>query len=247
MKLKQLTIKNIASIEHAEINFDATPLDGERLFLITGDTGSGKSTIIDCLCLVLYGDTPRMNAAQGIEYTNNRSDTLQTNNVKQLLRRGAANAEIILTFNDSQDVPYIATWEVHRAHNKADGNIQSVTRTLSTADGVTPPEHIHNIKKINERISELIGLNMNQFFRTVVLAQGKFSEFLNSDENQKTELLEKMTGTEIYTQMGKRIFLTFREKENIRNNLREQLNNITLLNEDEKKQINEEIAAHTSA
>ena len=247
MKLKQLTIKNIASIEHAEINFDATPLDGERLFLITGDTGSGKSTIIDCLCLVLYGDTPRMNAAQGIEYTNNRSDTLQTNNVKQLLRRGAANAEIILTFNDSQDVPYISTWEVHRAHNKADGNIQSVTRTLSTADGVTPPEHIHNIKKINERISELIGLNMNQFFRTVVLAQGKFSEFLNSDENQKTELLEKMTGTEIYTQMGKRIFLTFREKENIRNNLREQLNNITLLNEDEKKQINEEIVTHTSA
>lgn len=246
MKLKQLTINNIASIEHAEINFDATPLDGERLFLITGETGSGKSTLIDCLCLALYGDTPRMDAAKGTEYTNNLEDTLQTDNVKQLLRRGAARAEIYLTFDDKEGTPYIATWEVHRARNKVDGNIQSVSRTLSTEEGVTPPYHEHNIKKINQRVSELIGLDMNQFFRTVVLAQGKFSEFLNSDEDDKARLLEKMTGTEIYTQVGKKIFQTFREKENIRNNWLEQIQNITLLNDAEKQQIAEDIAIHTS-
>lgn len=246
MKLKQLTIDNIASIEHAEINFDAAPLENEHLFLITGETGSGKSTIIDCLCLALYGDTPRMDAAKGTEYTNNLADTLQTDNVRQLLRRGAAKAEICLTFDDKEGTPYVATWEVHRARNKVDGNIQSVTRTLSTDEGVTPAYHEHNMKKINQRVSELIGLDMNQFFRTVVLAQGKFSEFLNSDEDDKAKLLEKMTGTEIYTQVGKKIFLTFREKENVRNNLLEQVQNITLLDDTEKKQIAEDIATHTS-
>ena len=246
MKLKRLTIDNIASIEHAEINFDAAPLDGEHLFLITGETGSGKSTIIDCLCLALYGETPRLNAAKGTEYTTSQHDTLQTDNVRQLLRRGAVSAEISLTFNDNNEIPYLATWEVHRAYNKVDGSIQSVTRTLSTDAGVNPPVHLRNHKQINTLVSDLIGLDMNQFFRTVVLAQGKFSEFLNSDENEKAALLEKMTRTEIYTQLGKKIFLTFREKENIRNNLLDQVKNITLMEEDEKKKITEDIVTYTS-
>ena len=245
MKLKRLIIDNIASIEHAEIDFDAAPLDGEHLFLITGETGTGKSTIIDCLCLALYGETPRLNAAKGTEYTTNQHDTLQTDNVRQLLRRGAGNAEIQLEFDDNNEVPYIATWEVHRAHNRPDGTLQPVSRSLSTAEGVTPPVYKRNSKEINAEISRIIGLDMNQFFRTVVLAQGKFSEFLNSDENEKATLLEKMTGTQIYTQIGKKIFLTFRDKENVRNNLLEQVKNYTLLEEDEKKKIAEDIATYT--
>lgn len=246
MKLKRLIIDNIASIEHAEIDFDAAPLDGEHLFLITGETGSGKSTIIDCLCLALYGETPRLNAAKGTEYTTSQHDTLQTDNVRQLLRRGAVFAEIQLTFDDNNEIPYVATWEVHRAYNKIEGAIQPVSRTLATEAGVTPSVNLSNHKQINSHVSELIGLDMNQFFRTVVLAQGKFSEFLNSDENEKAALLEKMTGTEIYTQVGKKIFLTFREKENIRNNLLEQLKNIILLDEDEKKKITDNIATFAS-
>ena len=245
MKLKRLTIDNIASIEHAEIDFDAAPLNGEHLFLITGETGSGKSTIIDCLCLALYGETPRLNATKGTEYTTSHHDTLQTDNVRQLLRRGAGNAEIQLEFDDNNEVPYIATWEVHRAHNRPDGTLQPVSRTLSTAEGITPPVFKRNSKEINSEITQIIGLDMNQFFRTVVLAQGKFSEFLNSDENEKATLLVKMTGTQIYTQIGKKIFLTFRDKENTRNNLLEQVKNIDLLKEEEKKQIIEDIATHT--
>ena len=75
MKLHQLTIENIASIEHAVIDFNADPLKDEHLFLITGKTGSGKSTIIDCLCLALYGSTPRMKAAKGVNYENSRADS----------------------------------------------------------------------------------------------------------------------------------------------------------------------------
>ena len=89
---------------------------------------------------------------------------------------------------------------------------------------------------------QTIGLDMNQFFRTVVLAQGKFAEFLESDDNDKAALLEKMTGTEIYAQIGKKIYETCKEKERQRDLLRDQLQNIRLLSDEEKAKISDEIA-----
>ena len=247
MKLKQLTIDNIASIEHAEINFDAAPLADKHLFLIAGETGSGKSTIIDCLCLALYGDTPRLNAAKGADYTTSREeganeDNLKTDDVRQLLRRGAVSADVTLTFDDNDGIPYIATWHVHRSRNHADGNIQKPVRTIMTDEGVALHRHYSKIKEIDEFVKQTIGLDMNQFFRTVVLAQGKFAEFLESDDNDKAALLEKMTGTEIYAQIGKKIYDTSKEKERTRDLLRDQLQNNTLLSEEEKAQINDEIS-----
>ncbi len=244
MRLKRLTIDNIASIEHAVINFDEEPLNSEHLFLITGETGAGKSTIIDCLCLVLFNNTPRLKAAKSTNYEiGDKQEKLFTNDVKQLLRRGAVSADVTLTFDDNEGVPYIATWHIHRAHRKIENNILDEELTLSTDVGVNPPVMIQKKKKIYEHIQKIIGLDMDQFLRTVVLAQGKFAEFLNSDDNQKSTLLEKMTGTEVYTQVGIKIFERFREKENDRNVLRDQLQNIVLLSDEEKEQINNEINA----
>jgi exonuclease SbcC len=246
MKLKQLIIDNIASIEHAEINFDAAPLADEHLFLIAGETGAGKSTIIDCLCLALYGDTPRLNAAKGADYTTSREeganeDNLKTDDVRQLLRRGAVSADVKLTFDDNDGTPYVATWHVHRSRNKADGAIQKPVRAIMTDEGVAQSRHYSKIKEIDDFVKQTIGLDMNQFFRTVVLAQGKFAEFLESDDNDKAALLEKMTGTEIYAQIGKKIYETCKEKERERDLLRDQLQNIRLLSDDEKAQITNEI------
>lgn len=247
MKLKQLIIDNIASIEHAEINFDAAPLADEHLFLISGETGSGKSTIIDCLCLALYGDTPRLNAAKGADYTTSREeganeDNLKTDDVRQLLRRGAVSADVRLTFDDNDGTPYVATWHVHRSRNKADGAIQKPVRVIMTDEGVAQSHHYTKIKEIDEFVQKAISLDMNQFFRTVVLAQGKFAEFLESDDNDKAALLEKMTGTEIYAQIGKKIYEICKDKERERDLLRDQLQNITLLSDEEKAKIIDEIA-----
>lgn len=247
MKLKQLIIDNIASIEHAEINFAAAPLADEHLFLISGETGSGKSTIIDCLCLALYGDTPRLNAAKGADYTTSREestseDSLRTDDVRQLLRRGAVSADVKLTFDDNDGTPYVATWHVHRSRNKVEGAIQKPVRVIMTDEGVAQAHHYSKIKEIDDFIKRTIGLDMNQFFRTVVLAQGKFAEFLESDDNDKAALLEKMTGTEIYAQIGKKIYDTCKEKERERDLLRDQLQNIRLLSDEEKAQITDEIA-----
>ena len=244
MKLKKLTIENIASIEHAEIDFSASPLKDEHLFLITGPTGSGKSTIIDCLCLALYGTTPRLESAkkrEGSYEDVSNNGVIKAYESKQLLRRGTVSASVTLTFDDNQGIPYTATWQVRRAHKSLDNNIMTPERTLRTDEGIVPAVDMHKVTEINNHITELIGLNMNEFFRTVVLAQGKFAEFLNSNENEKSTLLEKMTGTEIFTQVGKKIFEVFRDKENRRNNLQTQLNEITLLNDEQKASINDEI------
>ena len=246
MKLKQLTIDNIASIEHAEINFDAAPLVGEHLFLITGETGSGKSTIIDCLCLALYGNTPRLKAARKDDYDTKRhngqdDEKLKTDDVRQLLRRGAVTADVCLTFDDNDGIPYIAKWHVHRANKKLEKNIKQPERTLMTDEGVNPPVCLQGKKAIDPHIFKLIGLDMDQFFRTVVLAQGKFAEFLNSEEKDKATLLEKMTGTDIYAKVGSKIYAVCDDKLQKRNNLLEQLQNIELLNEDQKASIGDEI------
>lgn len=241
MKLKKLTIENIASIERAEIDFDASPLADEHLFLISGETGAGKSTIIDCICLALYGTTPRLNSATRGEYeAGNSQDVMRTQEPRQLLRRGTVSADISLTFDDNEGVPYIATWHVHRKHRKIENKIMTPERTLRSDD---PRHAVHkeNTTEITEYITQLLGLDMSQFFRTVVLAQGKFAEFLNSNENEKATLFEKMTGTEIYAQVSKKIFEVWREKENQRNNLMAQLQSITLLLDEEKAQINDEI------
>ena len=110
MKLKQLTINNIASIEQAVIDFDQSPLSDERLFLITGETGSGKSTIIDCLCLALYDQTPRLSAARREKYKDNHggdanSTEFTTGDARQLMRRGSTEASVRLTFDDNEGVP----------------------------------------------------------------------------------------------------------------------------------------------
>ncbi len=234
MKLKRLHISNIASIQEAEIDFDASPLSEERLFLITGDTGTGKSTIIDCLCLALYGTTPRMKAARRADYEGQGADeSLYTNDPRQLLRRGCGSADVSLTFDDNQGTPYIATWHVHRARNRANGALQDVARTLSTEDGVTPAVYLSKKTEIDAFITQLIGLDVSQFFRTVVLAQGKFAEFLNADDNEKSLLLEKMMGIEIYSRVGKKIYEITSEKKQACDLLKESLKDITLLNPDE--------------
>ena len=245
MRLKKLEIHNIASIEHAVIDFSTSPLEGEHLFLITGETGAGKSTIIDCLCLALYGDTPRLSHAKRAEYDNNRNDeTLKTNDVKQLLRRGALSADVLLTFDDNNGTPHTATWHVHRARKSLSGNIIGPERVIKTDDDVNPPVFLTKKTEIDKYIEKLIGLRLNEFFRTVVLAQGRFAEFLNSDESEKSALLEKMTGTEIYSRVGMKIHEVEREKRDERDRLREKLQNIVLLNDTEKGEINDEIAQY---
>ena len=215
MKLKTLVIHNIASIQDATIHFDGPVLNNEHLFLITGETGSGKSTILDCLCLALFNETPRTgnakdrNACYDYRLTPDATNALPVGDVRNLMRRNTTECKVVLTFETNDGTIYTATWETHRARNKAEGNLQSETWSLASDKGLATDKK----NEIKRHIHDLLGINAEQFYRSVMLPQGRFAEFLTSSINDKSEILESLTGTAIYRNIGKQIYQIFRRKQ----------------------------------
>ena len=210
MKFQKLTIHNIASIEDAVIDFEAEPLAGSEVFLITGKTGAGKSTILDAICLALYADTPRLYSTKMQGATMDMKNKLLIDDPRQLMRRNTVEAYVSLTFMGSNGVNYQATWAVARAYKKLSGNIKDKTWELKNLDtNVT----LTKDADIRNEIRVAIGLDFNQFCRTTMLAQGEFTRFLNSKDNEKAEILEKITGVDVYSKIGAKVYeLTDKKK-----------------------------------
>ena len=122
MKLQKLTIHNIASIEDATIDFEAQPLANSEVFLITGKTGSGKSTILDAICLALFATTPRLAGTQMQGDTKDGNTDITTKDPRQLMRRNTGEAFVSLTFTGSNGIHYEATWSIARAYKKNNRN-----------------------------------------------------------------------------------------------------------------------------
>lgn len=233
MKLLQLDIHNIASIEDAAIDFSKGALADTEVFLITGKTGSGKSTILDAICLALYAKTPRMIDLKE-ETQSIGSDTIKLTSPLQLLRKNTGEGYVSLLFEGNNGVQYKATWAVRRARNKADGTIRDRVWTLENLNNnliwnqVTP---------IRAEIKEAVGLDFDQFCRTTLLAQGKFTEFLNSTDDQKAAILEKITGVDIYTKIGKKIYSKWSDIKKEYEKMQDKVGDIQLLTEDEQQQL----------
>ena len=222
MKLQKLTIHNIASIEDATIDFESKPLADSEVFLITGKTGSGKSTILDAICLALFADTPRLDGTQmegNLKEENTKEvDTKEKQKVvtlkdpRQLMRKNTGEAFVSLSFIGSNKVHYEATWSVIRAWKKATGTLQPKKWRLKNID----LDYTYtNDKEINAEIITAIGLDFKQFCRTTLLAQGEFTRFLNSKDEEKAAILEKVTGMDIYTKVGKKIYEETQDKERL--------------------------------
>lgn len=209
MKIQKLTIHNIASIEDAEIDFESSPLSDSELFLITGKTGSGKSTILDAICLALYASTPRLANTKMQGSTKDKGQTVAVTDPRQLLRRNKGEGFVRLAFIGTDKIPYEAEWAVRRARDKAEGKLQSKTWTLKDlSTGKTYTKEV----EIKTAMAGAIGLTFEQFCRTTLLAQGEFTRFLNSDDKDKAAILEKITGVNVYSEIGAAIFRITSEK-----------------------------------
>ena len=245
MKLQRLTLHNIASIEEAEIDFEQGPLGEEAIFLICGPTGAGKSTLLDAICLALYGTTPRLESSskeryrdQYDRYSNNGSrEDIPIDDPRMLMRRNTLSAFVKLEFTDRNDIPLKAFWSIARARGRADGTIQNVVWVLKDANDDLLTNRLSDTRR---EIATRIGLTFEQFCRTTLLAQGDFTRFLKSKEGEKSEILEKLTGTEIYSQVSKQIFQTTAAKRKAFEMQQEQLKGIVRLSEEELLQIREE-------
>ena len=205
MRLKKLRIHNIASISDATIDFDGPELSEEPLFLICGETGSGKTTILDAICLALYNETPRLSQAVKESYTDTNGTDITLSNPVQYLRKGTGEGFIHLTF-ESADKIYLAEWSIARAYKKADGKFQKIEWTVEDTETSA-------VSKGNA-IKDIIGLGFEEFRRTVMLAQGDFTAFLKSKNEEKIRILEKITGTGIYKEIGKKIGEHYRKAQN---------------------------------
>ena len=230
MKLITLKIKNIASIEEAVIHFSEGLLAEAPRFLICGDMGTGKSTILDSICLALYNNTPRLSQASG-DKRDYGSDNITAQDPRNLLRHGATDGSVELDFEGSDGKRYTATWTCGRTRNNT---LRETTHSLTNGH-----EIITNKKEINNRIKEsAVGLDFQQFCRTTLLAQGQFTQFLKSKENEKSEILEKLTQTDIYSAVGKEIARINREKEKECTTLEAEIKGAQLLTDEEVAELN---------
>ena len=238
MILQQLQIHNIASIEDATIDFEAQPLADSEVFLITGKTGAGKSTLLDAICLALYASTPRLeNTSMQGEMRDNEKD-IKIKDPVQLMRRNTGEAFVRLTFTGSNGVHYEAQWSVARARNKVTGKIQNKKWALRNLD--TDFTYAKD-KEIREEIALAIGLDFKQFCRTTLLAQGEFTRFLNSKDDEKAEILEKITGVDAYSRIGAKIFEQTVEKKKVWEDSQQKIEGIQILNDEEIAQKNNQL------
>ena len=242
MKFKQLTIHNIASIADATLRFDQKPLADESLFLICGETGSGKSTILDAICLALYKTTPRIKQSKSEKYVdeslqvikNGENEGIQVSDPRQYLRRGTREGFISLSFtgnNGENCLAHIEFGIVGRSQN-----LKNTEWTLQVDRAFYNKE-----KDIRAQIVATVGFNFDQFCRTTMLAQGEFTRFLKSDEKEKSDILEKLTGTEIYSEIGKRIYEATKEKETAKQNADIALKAINLLDDEALQKLRDEL------
>lgn len=232
MKLLKLTIHNMASVGDATIDFTQSPLSDSEVFLISGKTGAGKSTILDCICLPLYGTAPRFKNTKinGATLDGTANDAISVNDPRQILRRNTGEGYAELEFTGNNGIHYIARWGAQRSRKKIEGKLQKKNWTLENIDKKVS---FTKDADIQQEISDAVGLDFNQFCRTVMLAQGDFTRFLNSNDNDKSEILSKITGTEIYSKIGIKIFERFKEEENIYNTLKLKIEGVSILEEDE--------------
>ncbi|MGJ0534229.1 AAA family ATPase [Methylocystis sp.] len=247
MRILAIRGANLASLaEGFAIDFDSEPLRSAGLFAITGETGAGKSTILDAICLALYDKFPRVVAAGASEGAPDPSgETLGSGDPRTILRRGAGRGFAEVDFIGKDGLRYRARCDLQRARGRASGALQKRARSLWRIDEageiVAPVES--GIEPVNARVVDLTDLTFDQFRRTALLAQGEFDAFLRADAKERAELLEKITGAEIYGVLSQRAFERAREAQQATALIESSCAQIGVMSEDERAAIDADVAA----
>jgi exonuclease SbcC len=242
MKILAIRLKNLASLAGPfEIDFTAEPLASAGLFAITGPTGAGKSTLLDALCLALFGAVPRLNNTGRDAKVPDADGEIGTSDPRTLLRRGTGEGYAEVDFVGVDGRRYRARWEANRAREKAGGKLQASRQSLRDID---QDQLLASQKgEYKTQLETALGLNFEQFTRAVLLAQSEFSAFLKADDNDRSELLEKLTDTALYTRLGRRAFDKTKEAREAHKLLQDQASGVTPLSPEARAELDERFNA----
>ena len=226
MKIKKVEFCNINSLAGEwTIDFEAPEFMNGGMFCIAGPTGSGKTSILDAICLGLYGETPRLDSITG------RSNELMT--------YGAKNCYSKVTFECRGNV-YVASWDQHRAPRT--NNLQGYNWVLrnETTDSVVATSG--NQSQIEATMIRIIGLDFDQFTKSMLLAQGEFNKFLKCKEGERAAILEKLTGDEVYRKIAVAVHDLYEASDNAVKDVENKMGAVTLLSPEKLTELNAKIA-----
>ena len=232
MKILAIRLKNLTSIEGTvEVDFMAEPLHSAGIFAISGPTGAGKSTLLDALCLALYDKAPRFaTSVENVNLADVGDNQINQSDVRNLLRRGTSDGYAEVDFLGIDGRRYRSRWSVRRTRNKINGSLQPQTLEVKELD--TEKEFQGTKKELLIQLVELVGLTYEQFTRTVLLAQNDFATFLKSKGAAKAELLEKLTGTGVYSRISQEVYARNKAAEEV-TLIQNRMNVIELMPEEE--------------
>lgn len=234
MRITKIHLQNLNSLRTAtELDFDAEPLSLAGLFAITGDTGAGKTTILDALTLALYARIPRNARKEG---------------EKEVMTYGTGKSFAEVEF-EVKGQRYRSKWSIWRAHEKPDGKLQDSRRELSRWNAETQAFEIIGEKKgeIDELVAEITGLDYDRFCRSVLLSQGDFAAFLKAKPAERSDLLERITGTEVYSQLSRAAFERHKLEKRQLEQLEQEIGMLELMDEEAENALREELAALQTA
>ena len=233
MKILAIRLKNLTSIEGTvEVDFTAEPLHSAGIFAISGPTGAGKSTLLDALCLALYDKAPRFaTSVESVNLSDVGDNQINQSDVRNLLRRGTSDGYAEVDFLGIDGRRYRSRWSVRRTRNKISGSLQPQTLEVKELD--TEKEFQGTKKELLIQLVELVGLTYEQFTRTVLLAQNDFATFLKSKGAAKAELLEKLTGTGVYSRISQEVYARNKAAQEEVTLIQNRMNVIELMPEEE--------------
>lgn len=256
MKLKELHIRNIASIESADIDFehglnDAVTGDPASIFLISGDTGAGKSVILDGISMALYKKTPRIADVANVtknEFTDTEGESIRVASIEQYTRLGISEkddsySEVVFEGNDGK------TYHARLTLGIKLGNKDKTT-------GIRPLKHKSPVWEIRvedgdwtkdsveQTILQAVGLDFQQFGRMAMLAQGQFANFLTGDKKEREAILEQLTNTQHFTAYGEAIQSLWKKAKETQTTIQTQYDTEKphTLNDEQVEQITKELA-----
>lgn len=231
MRILNIAFQNLNSLEGRwEIDLERPEYAASGIFAITGPTGSGKSTILDAVCLALYGETPRL------------GKITQSSNHIMSRTTGICMAEVLFEVDGER---YRCCWEQNKAREKVDGKLQQPRHKLFRLDkdgnGISIADKTREVESL---VESLTTMDFKRFTQSMMLAQGRFAAFLQADGDERSPLLEQLTGTEIYTSISKRVHEREREEKLRLAALDEALASCRLLNSEEERELQEAFQAH---